>query len=304
MQTYGNDQPRRRKAAFTLIELLVVIAIIAILAAILFPVFAQAKTAAKKTAGLSGTKQLSLGATMYAGDSDDIFPYDRGGDPGNTYYGETYVNGAMDPSAPTNWARGVQPYIKNYEVYTDAVATDQDTTNGWGCFDPSSVGGRPTAFCGSKAFNALAEGKSVTVMPDPAGTIVLSDKTQKTKTSQSVPAWNGFDGSACPNVIGKPSFNRCPTGTDGPTTHLNFSNGGNFGYADGHAKYSIKSAIKYSNFGWTGLCRSLGARRPPNVPAAGSDATVTPLLGAPNKVIPSVGWAYDNWNVVCDGSAF
>ena len=60
------------KRAFTLIELLVVIAIIAILAAILFPVFAQAKLAAKKSAALSGTKQLSSAYQIYLGDYDDV----------------------------------------------------------------------------------------------------------------------------------------------------------------------------------------------------------------------------------------
>jgi prepilin-type N-terminal cleavage/methylation domain-containing protein len=62
---------KRNRSAFTLIELLVVIAIIAILAAILFPVFAQAKLAAKGTASLSNTKQQSLGVIMYTNDYDD-----------------------------------------------------------------------------------------------------------------------------------------------------------------------------------------------------------------------------------------
>jgi prepilin-type N-terminal cleavage/methylation domain-containing protein/prepilin-type processing-associated H-X9-DG protein len=62
------------KKAFTLIELLVVIAIIAILAAILFPVFAQAKMAAKKTADLSNMKQITLSNFMYDNDYDDTFP--------------------------------------------------------------------------------------------------------------------------------------------------------------------------------------------------------------------------------------
>jgi len=62
------------KRAFTLIELLVVIAIIAILAAILFPVFAQAKFAAKKTVDLSNAKQIGLCTKLYLGDNDDTMP--------------------------------------------------------------------------------------------------------------------------------------------------------------------------------------------------------------------------------------
>ncbi len=65
--------PGSNLKAFTLIELLVVIAIIAILAAILFPVFAQAKAAAKKTSCLSNTKQLATSAALYSGDADDYW---------------------------------------------------------------------------------------------------------------------------------------------------------------------------------------------------------------------------------------
>ncbi|MFZ4507266.1 MAG: prepilin-type N-terminal cleavage/methylation domain-containing protein [Fimbriimonas sp.] len=62
-----------KRKAFTLIELLVVIAIIAILAAILFPVFAQAKESAKRTSELANMKQLALGNIMYSADYDDVF---------------------------------------------------------------------------------------------------------------------------------------------------------------------------------------------------------------------------------------
>lgn len=73
------------KKAFTLIELLVVIAIIAILAAILFPVFAQAKLAAKKTQGLSQAKQIGTSTMLYLGDYDDtFFKYRFNGPTGNT----------------------------------------------------------------------------------------------------------------------------------------------------------------------------------------------------------------------------
>lgn len=68
---HRNTTKTHSRRAFTLIELLVVIAIIAILAAILFPVFAQAKQAAKRTATISNIKQMTLGNLMYAGDSDD-----------------------------------------------------------------------------------------------------------------------------------------------------------------------------------------------------------------------------------------
>jgi prepilin-type N-terminal cleavage/methylation domain-containing protein len=63
------------KRAFTLIELLVVIAIIAILAAILFPVFAQAKVAAKKTKAISNVKQTATSVLLYTGDHDDVMPF-------------------------------------------------------------------------------------------------------------------------------------------------------------------------------------------------------------------------------------
>jgi len=94
-----------KQKGFTLIELLVVIAIIAILAAILFPVFAQAKLAAKKTQSLSNGKQTTLGVLMYAGDYDDTFPIGSG-------YCWFY---------PTDggWAWDTAPYIKSGPLLKD-----------------------------------------------------------------------------------------------------------------------------------------------------------------------------------------
>ncbi|AIE84822.1 type II secretion system protein [Fimbriimonas ginsengisoli] len=91
----------RNNRAFTLIELLVVIAIIAILAAILFPVFAQAKQAAKKTVDASNLKQIGLGLMMYAGDNDDLFPRNDYKDP------------ARPDWAAFTWREASAPYIKN-----------------------------------------------------------------------------------------------------------------------------------------------------------------------------------------------
>lgn len=97
------------RRAFTLIELLVVIAIIAILAAILFPVFAQAKEAAKKTACLSNMKQLGLGVQLYLADSDDRMFFRSG---------SASSRSGLIPTANGNrWWNLIGPYLKNKEVF-------------------------------------------------------------------------------------------------------------------------------------------------------------------------------------------
>jgi prepilin-type N-terminal cleavage/methylation domain-containing protein len=103
----------KRLKAFTLIELLVVIAIIAILAAILFPVFAQAKAAAKKTMSLSNAKNIGLGITMYTTDYDDILPMLQFVEP----------TPGWSPYVWHGWPEMVGPYIKNGE--------GKDPAGGW-----------------------------------------------------------------------------------------------------------------------------------------------------------------------------
>ncbi len=100
---------RSPKKGFTLIELLVVIAIIAILASILFPVFAQAKEAAKKTQCLSGTKQISLGILMYTGDYDDIVPPVHNCDVPPAPRISWFCGGSYERR---DWNMVVRPYIK------------------------------------------------------------------------------------------------------------------------------------------------------------------------------------------------
>ena len=91
---------------FTLIELLVVIAIIAILAAILFPVFAKAREKARQASCQSNEKQLGIAIIQYIQDNDEVFPLGAGA--------VSYVGGG----GATNWAQEIYPYVKSTGVYT------------------------------------------------------------------------------------------------------------------------------------------------------------------------------------------
>jgi alpha-galactosidase len=103
--------------AFTLIELLVVIAIIAILAAILFPVFAQAKEAAKKTQCISNEKQLGLAMMMYAGDHDDVYcPAAVNMDGQGNVPGKNGTNGGENGWKPYDML--IMPYVKNDRIFS------------------------------------------------------------------------------------------------------------------------------------------------------------------------------------------
>lgn len=105
--------------AFTLIELLVVIAIIAILAAILFPVFAQVREKARETACISNLKQIGLGVTQYAQDFDESLPPLVGFDPA----GKANNNdGNM-----ARWMDMVYPYVKNTQVFTCPSYSTRDS---------------------------------------------------------------------------------------------------------------------------------------------------------------------------------
>lgn len=145
------------RSGFTLIELLVVIAIIAILAAILFPVFAQAKAAAKKTASLSNQKQIGLGTMLYAGDYDDILP-ETGWDgpcqkPVELHDGTSGSVGDAYWSGVYSFLLADQPYMKNREIIADAADPLKGVygKNGSYCFEAQLIAaGIPGAYDGMR----------------------------------------------------------------------------------------------------------------------------------------------------------
>ncbi|MBL8049294.1 MAG: prepilin-type N-terminal cleavage/methylation domain-containing protein [Chthonomonas sp.] len=119
------------KKAFTLIELLVVIAIIAILAAILFPVFTQAKVAAKKTAAISNQKQISLGFMMYTDQNDSQYPRRSGCEGGTSLNPALNTGTTLRCAAPSfahsmtwqSWQKYVLPYVKSVPLFEHPMRT-------------------------------------------------------------------------------------------------------------------------------------------------------------------------------------
>jgi prepilin-type N-terminal cleavage/methylation domain-containing protein len=118
----------KNRRGFTLIELLVVIAIIAILAAILFPVFAQAREKARQTSCLSNCKQMGLSFLMYTQDYDELFPIGAAAASDNAYLWNFSIaipknwrplaaNDRRLNAYEVHWSNSVQPYVKNYNLY-------------------------------------------------------------------------------------------------------------------------------------------------------------------------------------------
>lgn len=192
-QRLGNE----RKIGFTLIELLVVVAIIAVLASILFPVFARARENARRANCMSNEKQLSLAALQYTQDYDErLFGFYTG------------------PAATqVTWMNRLQPYMKSTQIFkcpSDAIL----------------INGGLTSFATSYCYNwyylsdsgtaASAGGVALAAIKDASGTILFAEET-------------GVTGTSTRYVCGYSTSLAQPQ-----APHLD---GGNFAFTDGHVKW-------------------------------------------------------------------
>jgi len=119
------------KRGFTLIELLVVIAIIAILAAILFPVFARARAKAKQASCSSNVKQIMLAVRMYTQDYDGWLPI------GTSYWYAPGGGGSGSRTDPNGWWELLDPYVKNLQLFVCPSDDSPTLSTPWGSVDLS-----------------------------------------------------------------------------------------------------------------------------------------------------------------------
>ena len=170
-------------SGFTLIELLVVIAIIAILAAILFPVFSRVREKARQTQCVSNHRQLGLGVQQYAQDYDERFP------PSRLNIGGTLL---------LPWSANIQPYVKNHQLF--ACPSDPRPPSGTGHNQPwcpvqnvNTLRSQVThaGHEGSDGFTASGSmnanwGASLAEISKPAGTIVIFERWEGVGSARSI----------------------------------------------------------------------------------------------------------------------
>jgi prepilin-type N-terminal cleavage/methylation domain-containing protein/prepilin-type processing-associated H-X9-DG protein len=236
------------RRGFTLIELLVVIAIIAILAAILFPVFAKAREKARTASCMSNEKQLILGLTMYKGDYDEMWPHTNWGD---------LVNAPVTGAA--SWLTGIFPYVKNTAVFQCPSQAPSGACVMPACKGPVTPGtpwdaGGGTTYAVNECFFASCCQDSL--IRHPSEMLMLADSrcngwiggywslswpARGDLTRVQIAVHNAYDAAIC-----------CHGGWNAGDEDLTIHNGGsNLAFADGHVKWYAAQNIKTKSAGGT-----------------------------------------------------
>ncbi|MFO8078880.1 MAG: DUF1559 domain-containing protein [Armatimonadota bacterium] len=208
------------RRGFTLIELLVVIAIIAILAAILFPVFARAREKARQTSCLSNTKQIMLAVLQYAQDYDETYPYASSwGDPDNRVY----------------WDDALQPYINNEQIFRCPSSPGQANGYGWNY--------QNFGYMSSAGSFSYGPGKTLAEVAEPAETIIIGDNPDQ-----------GYYGAGSLFIYGPSQRDADGNSTNDPAlanVSKRHNEGGNYGFCDGHSKWLNAATATAEDRLWT-----------------------------------------------------
>lgn len=203
-----------KRKAFTLIELLVVIAIIAILAAILFPVFARARENARRASCQSNLKQIGLGVAQYIQDYDERYPL--------RYYSSSPYYG---------WAYFIQPYVKSTQVLQCPSEPLPGLT------DPN--GNQYTDYAWNDSISGSTMGIHQSELSNSANTLLLMEASSNYGSAQV--AFIGMHYSDFHAVIYQtPGSAILQARKDGLMRHLE---GGNYAFCDGHVKWLKPTAI-------------------------------------------------------------
>jgi prepilin-type N-terminal cleavage/methylation domain-containing protein/prepilin-type processing-associated H-X9-DG protein len=261
-----------RSRGFTLIELLVVIAIIAILAAILFPVFAQAREKARQATCLSNIKQVNLGWMMYVQDYDETWPFRPAGEavgPASAGCDWRYVCDSPQSRSGSylNWWELVTPYMKNYQIITCPSAPQEynGVNNGWTATKSFGLGlneypdwglTNGSAAFKTKFGGTITPGVTLASVTKPAMTVDIADAGYltyevywKTWPRNGLNKHAGTSPWLAPRPEAESGSEWAPeprhNGRDG-----DFSGVCNVGFLDGHVK-----AMKLDQFylGWNGI---------------------------------------------------
>lgn len=213
-----------RDKGFTLIELLVVIAIIAILAAILFPVFAKAREKARTASCQSNLKQLSTAMLMYLQDYDETFSNGGG-------YGGTATDARQ-------WDIAIQPYVKNWQVFLcpSNPRSAIDVGAGYDYWGQGGNGARPVYT--TYGFNTLLPYGKLATVRRPAETTMMADSQHLATGDQ----WRVRFADVCTGAW-------CNFYNDDPKNSPH-NDGINVSFVDGHVKWQSWSTMKGTTVNW------------------------------------------------------